>query len=175
MTSLVGKLLVASPHLLDPNFDRSVVLIFLDDDEDGALGLVLNRETGESADHYLPEWKDRILTPGMVHYGGPVEPEMAIGLGRDDTGTGIGVVGLTMVDLSEPPGEDSPRVKVYSGYSGWSPGQIEEELATGSWFVLDAAPDDVFANPSTLWQQVLRRQDGLLAVWSTFPEDPGLN
>ena len=171
-SSLAGKLLVASPHLIDPNFYRTVVLLLLHDNEDGALGLVINRETSEPAIDYLPEWIDHIVPPGLVHYGGPVEPDVAIGLGH---GQGRGTPGVSMVDLSEPPNPESPKVRVFSGYAGWSPGQLEEELTTGSWFVVDGAPDDPFAYPTTLWQQVLRRQEGLLALWSTFPDDPELN
>ena len=128
MNSIAGKLLVASPRLLDPNFYRAVVLIFVHDETDGALGLVLNREIDEPAERYLPEWADRISRPGLIHYGGPVEPEVAIGLGRAREGKGIGAAGLEMIDMTEPPNPDSPTVKVYSGYSGWAPGQLEAEL-----------------------------------------------
>lgn len=175
MASLTGKLLVATPHLLDPNFYRAVVLIFLHDDVDGALGLVLNRVSTEPAADHLPAWSEHIIEPGLVHYGGPVEPEVALGLGWDTDGEGLGVIGLDLVDISQPPGPESPKIQVYSGYSGWEVGQLEGEIGEGSWFVLDAAPDDPFADPDTLWQRVLRRQPGVLAVLSTFPHDPELN
>ncbi len=171
---LTGKLLVATPRLIDPNFYRAVVLI-VQHDEEGTLGLVLNRVTTEKAEGYLPAWTDYLTPPGMVHYGGPVEPEVAIGLGLTSSGMYAGVAGLGLVDLSQDPDDDSPRIKVYSGYSGWSAGQLEDELSTGSWFVVPAAPDDPFAEPETLWRKVLRRQSGLLSVVSTFPDDPSLN
>lgn len=167
-------LLVAAPHLADPNFWRSVVLVVEHGDE-GALGLVLNRVTDEEAVQYLPAWEDHLVAPGMVHYGGPVDPEVAVGLGRAGTGAYAGVVGLTLVDLTVDPGADDPKVKVYSGYSGWTSGQLEEELETGAWFVVAAAPDDVFAEPDDLWRRVLRRQSGTLQLMSLYPPDPRLN
>lgn len=167
-------LLVASPQLLDPNFWRSVVLVVEHGDE-GAMGLVLNRASEEQAVDYLPAWKDHLVPPGLVHYGGPVEPEVAIGLGRGGGEAYAGVTGLTLVDLTADPGTDTPNVKVYSGYSGWSPGQLEAELETGSWFVVPAAPDDAFAQPDGLWRSVLRRQEGWLAMIGLFPDDPALN
>jgi putative transcriptional regulator len=173
-TSLTGKLLVATPRLVDPNFYRTVILV-VQHDEQGTLGLVLNRVTMEEAEGYLPTWVDHLSTPGLVHYGGPVEPEVAIGLGLTSQGMYAGVSGLALVDLSQVPEPDAPKIKVYSGYSGWSAGQLEEELAVGSWYVVPAAPDDPFAEPDTLWRKVLRRQSGLLSVISTYPEDPELN
>lgn len=165
---------MATPRLIDPNFHRSVVLI-VQHDEEGTLGLVLNRVTTEEAEDYLPAWADRIIPPGLVHYGGPVEPEVAIGLGLTGDGMYAGVAGLALVDLTGEPEPDAPNIKVYSGYSGWSGGQLEEELATGSWFVVPAAPDDPFADPMSQWRKVLRRQTGVLSVVSTYPDDPKLN
>jgi putative transcriptional regulator len=173
-TSHAGSLLVATPRLADPNFYRAVVLL-IQHDEEGTVGLVLNRVTAEEAEDHLPEWESRIAPPGLVHYGGPVEPEIAIGLGMSETGMSTGVAGLSLVDLSEEPSEDGPLIKVYSGYSGWGAGQLEEELETGSWFVVPAAPDDPFDDPDAQWRKVLRRQPGVLAVVSTYPEDPSLN
>ncbi|HEX6946069.1 MAG TPA: YqgE/AlgH family protein [Acidimicrobiia bacterium] len=172
--TLSGKLLVAGPQLLDPNFWRTVVLL-LEHNDDGAVGLVLNRVIDEPAAVYLPAWEDHLVPPGLVHYGGPVEPEVAIGLGRSATASHAGVPGLAMVDLTVAPDEDTPKVRVYSGYSGWSRGQLEEELESGAWFVVDAAPDDVFAEADSLWRNVLRRQPGSLSMVGLFPEDPSLN
>lgn len=174
VATLSGRLLVATPHLVDPNFYRSVVLV-VEHNEEGAIGLVLNRATTERAVEYLPAWEQHLLPPGLVHYGGPVEPEVAIGLARSGEDTYGGVSGLGLVDLSSDPTEGGPRVRVYSGYSGWSPGQLEEELESGSWFVVPAAPDDAFGEPDGLWRRVLRRQSGLLAVMGLFPDDPRLN
>lgn len=166
---------MAAHHLLDPHFYRTVVLVLLHDEVDGAMGLVLNRETSELVADHLPEWDTRASPPGLVHYGGPVEPDMAIGLGRSNDEGAITFAGLSLVELSAGPDPTITAVKVYSGYSGWTAGQLESEIDSGSWFVVEAAPDDPFAESATLWQRVLRRQPGILAMISSFPEDPTLN
>jgi putative transcriptional regulator len=172
--SHAGRLLVATPQLLDPHFYRTVVLV-IQHDEVGTVGVVLNRPTTEKVGDHLPEWEATVAPPRLVYYGGPVEPQVAIGLARSQTGMDTGVPGLTIVDLGSPPGDETPRVMVYSGYAGWSEGQLEAEIEEGSWYVVSAAPDDPFDDPETLWQTVLRRQGGLLSVVSTYPPDPLLN
>ncbi|MCI0425319.1 MAG: YqgE/AlgH family protein [Actinobacteria bacterium] len=174
LTSHQGRLLVATPHLLDPNFYRTVVLL-LQHDEEGTVGVVLNRPTIEAVADHLPEWGEVVADPGVIHYGGPVEPQVAIGLARTEHGLPTGVPGLSVVDLASTPPADGPRARVYGGYAGWGEGQLEDELTTGSWFLVPAGPDDPFDDPEAQWQTVLRRQGGLLAVVSTFPEDPTLN
>ncbi len=170
--TLSGKLLVAAPILDDPNFARAVVLI-VEHNHDGAVGLVLNRASDEPASRYLPEWESHLVPPGLVHYGGPVQPEVAIGLGRSNDPAEL--AGLTLVDPTDPPDEAAPKIRVFAGYSGWSSGQLEEEQSTGAWYVVPAAPDDAFAAPERLWQQVLRRQPGFLGALSHYPDDTRLN
>ena len=172
--SQAGMLLVATPRLYDPNFYRTVVLLF-QHDEDGSLGVVLNRVTTEKVSDHLPAWSDRAAEPGLVHFGGPVEPEVAIGVSAGVFGEATGVPGLSIVDLGADPDPDMASVRVYSGYAGWGEGQLEAELAEGSWYLVQAAPDDPFAVPSLLWSRVLRRQHGHLALVSTFPDDVSLN
>ncbi|MDX1468244.1 MAG: YqgE/AlgH family protein [Acidimicrobiia bacterium] len=172
--SLAGRLLVATPLLVDPNFHRTVVLM-LQHDEEGTLGVVLNRPSREAVADHLPDWKDRVTDPGLVNYGGPVDPEVAIGLSLTQDGEDTGVPGLSIVDLSSEPPPKGPSVQIYSGYAGWGAGQLESELASGSWYVVQAAPDDPFAEPTGMWSRVLRRQAGHLAIVSTFPDDPSLN
>jgi len=174
LESHTGKLLIASPQLVDPNFHRSVVLI-LQHDDDGCVGVVLNRETDQTVDAHLPDWTSS-AGGGVVHFGGPVEPEVAIGLGLTVEGMPTGVPGLSMIDFGEPPPDDlSSIVTVYSGYSGWGDGQLEAELATGSWYVVQASPDDPFDNPTDQWRRILRRQPGFLSLVSSFPDDIRLN
>jgi putative transcriptional regulator len=66
-------------------------------------------------------------------------------------------------------------VRIYSGYSGWGSDQLEEEIATGSWYVVSATPEDPFERVEDQWRRVLKRQHSLLSVVSTFPNDPSLN
>jgi putative transcriptional regulator len=175
--SLAGSLLVASPLLLDPNFARTVVLM-LQHDAEGSVGVVLNRPSDEPVERHLPEWAIRLEDPPVVFVGGPVEPAVAIGVIRADRPaepTALNGVGL--IDLGEDPaaGAAGP-IRVFSGYSGWGPGQIETELAEGAWLVLEAMTGDVFtADPDDLWRAVLRRQGGRVAMLATYPVDPSLN
>ncbi len=178
--SLSGKLLVANPLLEDPNFFRTVVLLFEHGDE-GAFGTVLNRPTDESASEHLPAWADLIAPPDVVFVGGPVRNEIAVGVAEwpseDAAGESSLFSGIGFIDLTDPPdAETTPlRVRVYSGYSGWDAGQLEVELAVDSWFVLDPVVADVFGDPDGLWSRVLERQPGRLSLYSRYPDDLSLN
>ncbi len=172
MTDLSGQLLVATPNLIDPNFYRTVVLI-VSHDQDGALGLVLNRPTTVSVADHLPEWAE-LAVSAVVHFGGPVEPDMAIGLGRQSHVTDLEPSGVSMVDLAAPSSEVTD-VKVFSGYAGWTAGQLEDEIDDGAWFLVPATSSDAFSDDPDLWRLVLRRQSGPLSVVSTYAEDPSLN
>ncbi len=175
MDSYAGSLLVATPALLDPNFYRTVVLL-LQHDEEGCVGVVLNRPTGEPVADHLPGWEERVPDPKTVNYGGPVEPEVAIGLSLAGDGMATGVPGLKLIDLTTPPPEDDQGpVRIYSGYSGWGSEQLEGEIAMGSWYVVQASPEDPFDSDEGQWRRVLRRQPGFLAAVSTFPDDPTSN
>ena len=180
-SSIEGRLLVASPQLIDPNFYRTVVYI-AEHGDDGALGLVLNRPTEDLVENHLPDWAPTTTSPAVVFVGGPVSNEIAVGLVRcpkqppDEWSPGFDGSGL--VDLSAGPdaigGADALRI--FSGYSGWVDGQLEMELATDSWFVVPASPSDLFTDrPETLWREVLARQPGRLAFYATYPHDLGGN
>ena len=172
-TWVAGQLLVAAPMLRDPNFYRTVVLI-LRHDEDGAMGVVLNRPSAERAEAYLPEWAEQLEPEATVFVGGPVQPEVAIGFSRPfelsqpDTG---------LVDLTTS-GDDYSNgpIRVFAGYAGWGPEQLEAELEESAWIVLPPDWGDLFCeDPERLWSQVLARQGGRLAMLATFPPDLSLN
>lgn len=183
MSVTTGRLLVAEPMLGDPNFDRTVVLV-LDHGRHGAMGLVLNRPTDLPVAAALPDWATVVCDPAVVHVGGPVEGESgwclarAPGLGAPERFAPVlGDVGL--VDLELDPLEVANSVsaaRLYAGYSGWGPGQLEHELAQDAWFVVDAEPDDPFLpDGPALWRRILARQPGPLARLAAFPIDPSLN
>lgn len=167
---LAGKLLVALPLLSDPNFDRTVVLL-LTHGEDASIGVVLNRPSTTQVAEVLPRWEDLAADPAVVHVGGPVQPEVAIalGLGAD--------LEVATIDLDGDPLLAAVReIRVFAGYAGWSPGQMEAEVAEGAWVVVDARPLDAFsAAPEDLWPAVLRRQPGTLAWMANLPEDVSVN
>ncbi len=182
--SLSGRLLVAAPSLRDPNFDRTVVLV-LEHADEGALGLVLNRPSETDLADALPHWAAVAAEPSVVFVGGPVAPTAAIGLGRatvagdDVAGWQPLFAGIGSIDLEHDP-DDLPvpvsDVRIFAGYAGWGPGQLEAEVGAGAWYVVDALPDDTgFSRPDDLWSAVLRRQGGSLALVANFPPDPILN
>jgi putative transcriptional regulator len=184
--SLRGRLLVATPPLVDPNFDRSVVLM-LEHGDDGALGVVLNRPSDTTLDDVLPEWYALAAAPAVVFSGGPVAPDAVIALARvnartqvpEDSGLVPVVAGLGTVDLGRDPDDLAgtlDRLRVFVGYAGWAPGQLESELDREAWFVVELMPDDPFATtPASMWHDVLRRQRGPMAMFAHFPDDPADN
>ena len=180
--NLTGRLLVAVPQMVDPNFARTVVLICEHNDQ-GALGLILNRPTEAEVFEFLPGWIHLVVDPALVFVGGPVTPEVAVGLagtsGKElpDGYTAV-AEGLGLIDLGSDPAAATgvEALRVFSGYGGWEAGQIEAEVAEGGWFVLAAQPGDGFtSHPEALWSEVLARQGGKLAMYATFPLDPSLN
>jgi putative transcriptional regulator len=177
-----GKLLVAMPVLDDPAFARSVVLL-IDHDEDGALGVVLNRASEVPVSEATDALIDLIPAPGVLFGGGPVEPDALVAIGRAQDGVGQAdttfVEGLRLVDLDQDPvlaGVELSHVRLFAGYAGWAPGQLEHEVWHGAWVVVDVEPSDVFTpSPETLWQDVLARQSGRLRLLADFPPDVRLN
>jgi putative transcriptional regulator len=175
-----GALLVATPRLQDPNFDRAVILM-LEHTEDGALGVVLNRPSELTVVEAMPEWADNCADPDVVFGGGPVQPGAAFVVGERPDSRRVDSFAIVfeqigVIDLSADAPHDVGRVRVFSGYAGWSPGQLEGELAEDAWWVVDAEPEDVFVDdPDDLWAQVLRRQSGKLAWFANYPDDPSSN
>lgn len=183
MDLLTGRLLVATPVLTDGNFNRAVVVI-LDHDDDGTLGVIINRSTDRPVGSVLPVWHSHTSQPEVIFEGGPVAQDSAVALAEvttDEEPLGWRRVAghLGLVDLDTPPevlAEELRGLRIFAGYAGWSPGQLDDEIAEGAWWVVPAEPGDVFSpTPELLWRAVLRRQPGSLRLVSTYPEDPTLN
>lgn len=223
VSSLTGRLLVATPALADPNFDRAVVLL-LDHDEEGSLGVVLNRPTPVGVADILAPWAALAGEPGVVFQGGPVSLDSALGVAvvpgglsgeggihsvdgappaggdgaepagapaapaadRADVPSGDEPLGwrrvhgaIGLVDLEAPPellAAVLGSLRIFAGYAGWGPGQLEDELVEGAWYVVESEPGDVSSpDPEQLWRAVLRRQRNELAMVATYPDDPSLN
>lgn len=186
---VVGRILVATPLLDDPNFRRSVVFVLEHDDAEGTLGVVLNRPTEVPVGQVLPPWGDLVTGPSVLFQGGPVALDSALALAKVpngeeplgwralDDGSEVSRVGV--LDLDAPPnliGPELVQLRVFAGYAGWGAGQLRSEIEQGAWYVVAGEPGDVFVDaPERLWQAVLRRQGGDLALVSTFPDDPNLN
>lgn len=177
-----GRLLVASPPLVDPNFDRTVVYL-LEHADDGTVGVIINRPTDTDLDDVLPEWRPLAGTPAVVFEGGPVSRDGAIALARAGAEASDGyaplVDGIGTVQLDRDPldlGAPCTDLRVFSGYAGWSPGQLEAEIEQGGWWVADGSPDDVFSDtPAELWRTVVRRQRGSVALFANYPDDATVN
>jgi len=178
--SLRGKLLVASPALVDPNFARSVVLV-TEHNEDGAMGIVLNRPADAVASDLVPELA-AVTGDGPVFIGGPVQPQALVVLAEfsdPDAAAWIVVADVGFVAADTDPDELDPAIRrgrVYAGYSGWGQGQLEVELEQDSWIVEPPLPAELFPDdPAALWSAVLARKGGEYALISRMPEDPSVN
>ena len=179
---VAGKLLVASPKLNDPNFARTVVYVGMHD-ANGAFGLVLNRMLALDVSDHLDGWAVAVGAPAVVFKGGPMEPSAVLGLATplDEPGPGWSEMagGAGLIDLSLPASETARRLaglRIFLGYSGWGAGQLEDEIRNEGWFVVSMEVGDLFTpEPARLWQRVLRRQPGKLAMFAYFPDDPTRN
>lgn len=180
MDSLRGHLLIAGPGLVDPNFWRTVVLVG-EHSEEGALGVVLNRTSETPVDEAVPELATLVGGMGDVHLGGPVEPSAIVVLAdfaepADEDALVVESVGFLPAEVDRDSLGPLRRARVYVGYAGWGPGQLDDELAEGSWIVEPALADDVFtAEPDALWSAVLQRKGGPFRVLAAMPPDPSRN
>jgi putative transcriptional regulator len=180
-TSLQGQLLIAAPALVDPNFHRTVVLL-LEHAEEGALGVVLNRPSTVGVEAVVEPLAAIAASPGCLFSGGPVQPGAAIALGEyaDPTRAEALLAGsVGVVDLDEEPAAllaQVTRLRLFAGYAGWGPGQLEAELGEEAWFTAPALPGDVFsAAPDGLWTHVLERKGGQYRLVARMPSDPSWN
>ena len=181
MSSLEGQLLVASPALADPNFARTVVAI-ANHDAEGALGIVLNRPSETEVADAVPELADVTDGDEVVYVGGPVQPASIVVLAEfadpasaaylvvDGIGLVSDQVGLEGLD------DATQRRRIFAGYAGWGPGQLEAELEREDWIIEPAQADDVFCDdPEELWGLVLERKGGQFRLLARMPQDPTVN
>jgi putative transcriptional regulator len=179
--SFQGRLLVASPTLLERTFHRTVVLL-LEHTDEGALGLVLNRASGMPVAEPLPAWEHLAASPGVVFHGGPLQVPNVFCLVDGDEPGGAAYRNLFedigTLDLHQAPDDvvGVGGIRVFAGHASWGPEQLEGELDEQVWVVVDREPGDVFtARPDDLWATVLARQPGIVALLSTYPADVNLN
>lgn len=185
-----GQLLIAAPTLPEP-FDRAVIYV-VEHDESGALGVVLNTPSTLEVVDILPQWRGSITGEPVVHSGGPVAMDTALGLGVLATDVGTDTDGeipgfrrvagrYGLVDLDVDPDQMATELaglRIFAGYAGWSPQQLDTEIAEGSWAVVDVGDpaSDVFAGDGPeQWARILRRQPGTLSWWVLCPRDPSWN
>lgn len=180
MDTLRGQLLISSGKLFDPNFRHTVVLVG-EHNAEGALGVVLNRALDVTVDDAVPVLRTLVAPGDFLFEGGPVQPagpvllaefshpELADLLVFDSVGFLVG-------EVSEDVRPGILRARVYAGYSGWGPGQLEQEMREGSWILEPALAEDVFTDaPDLLWSRVLERKGPDYRRLSRMPFDPTMN
>lgn len=178
-----GQLLIAAEPGKGGFFDRTVVLL-LEHNEAGTLGVILNRPSDMDIPGQLTGWESMLSPPGVPFIGGPVSEQAVVALAQlvtpevsppgwkplfDDVG---------LVDLDTPlelVDGMFAHMRMFVALSGWESGQLEGELIRGFWFRTQARSEEVFALPADLWRRVLRRLGGVGARWSTWTATPVLN
>jgi putative transcriptional regulator len=178
---LSGQLLLASPTLADPNFARTVVLIGMHSDE-GAVGVVLNRPSTVTIGEAVPLLDEDPDALEPVFVGGPVQPTSIVYLAEflDPATAGLlvlGRIGFPGPDIGlQELSESTERRRLFVGFAGWGPGQLDDEIAGGDWIEQMALPEDVFTQaPEDLWSRVLTRKGGSYALIARMPIDPSVN
>jgi putative transcriptional regulator len=184
MNSLKGQLLVASPHLLDPNFFRTVILM-LEDSDEGSAGLVVNRATDASIARVSEQvFHERIDWEKPIYLGGPV-PGPLIALHTEESLADQDVIaGLYRTadpaNLQTIARQQTEPTLFVANYAGWGPGQLAAEIEEDSWFVLPARPDLIFwSSDANLWDAVLHEINATklteLFGLREIPDDPSQN
>jgi len=180
MENLKGQLLISSGGLFDPNFRHTVVLIG-EHNAEGALGVVLNRSLEVTVEMAISVLGDLVPPGAHVFQGGPVQPTSPVllaELARPDMADILvfGAVGFLTGEVSPDVRPHILRARVYAGYSGWGPGQLEAEMESDSWIVEPAREEDVFTDaPDLLWARVLERKGPQFRRLSRMPYDPSMN
>ena len=172
---------MAAPSLMEPNFHRTVVLV-AEHDEEGALGLVLNRPLEAAVADGAPDLAALVPDGARVHWGGPVQPAGGLVLVdfEDPGAAGLLVLGSVGLPAADADADDlaavTRRARVFAGHAGWAPGQLDAEIEADGWITARAEPEDVFAaDAESLWGAVLERKGGQYALVARMPPDPSLN
>lgn len=183
---VAGSLLIAAPDMPDPNFQRAIIYV-IEHDPSGSLGVVITRRSETPVDGILPAWADLCAPPAVFHIGGPVKPDTGIALAVLESGVdGRRLEGLQriegrvhVVDLDSDPEFLRDRIegmRVFVGYTGWAPGQLQDELDRGDWYVAPSLPSDLLAPARTdVWGAVLRRQEMPLPLYATYVNSGDVN
>jgi len=176
-----GRMLISEPFLHDPNFGRSVVFL-CECGEDGTVGFILNRPTKYSLNDVL----DNVNAPELkIYEGGPVNTDslhllhrMGDELGGKEVMQGIYLGGSyeKLKDIIIDHNYAPTHIRLFAGYAGWSPGQLENEIKQGAWLVAEALKELIFeTEPEQIWAQAVRSLGDDFTFLSNMPTDPQLN
>jgi putative transcriptional regulator len=173
--SLRGHLLIASPLLSD--YFRRTVILMIEHSAEGALGVVLNRPSELVVGEAVPSLGDLAGDDEPVYIGGPVQPESVLALGEfgePDAASKLVIGPVGVVDPEAPSAGSLQRTRIYAGYAGWGPGQLEAELEEDAWIIEPARPQDPW-DDDDLWSDALRRKGGEYGLLASMPADPSMN
>ncbi|NOS86462.1 MAG: YqgE/AlgH family protein [Ignavibacteria bacterium] len=177
-----GKVLISEPFLNDPNFKRTIILL-TEHCEEGSIGFVLNKPTDYLIHEVIEEFPE---FDSVVYYGGPVQLNTLqfIYKGENIIDGSIEIMpGLywggsfdilkTLITSGTAAPED---FRFFLGYSGWTDGQIDDELEINSWIVADTSIENIFSvEPDKLWRETLKGMGKKFAILASFPENPSVN
>jgi len=177
-----GRLLISEPFLPDPNFERTVVLL-CDHNDEGSFGFVLNKPAIVKVNEVMDELKN---FKHPIYIGGPVQQDTLHFIHRNreiEGGTEVlkdiywGGNFEHVLFLSDTQQLSLHHIKFFLGYSGWGPGQLEEELAENSWIVCDFVTEELMfeTEPTGMWKKALGNMGGRFSVYANYPVDPNLN
>lgn len=177
-----GTLLIADPFLKDPNFLRTVVLL-CEHNTEGSFGFVINRKYENTLDELVPELEGY---PIPVYYGGPVQlntihllhqvPDKVPGGQEVLKGIYWGGDFDFVVEMIKNGDPDIEKIRFFLGYSGWSEGQLSEEMTEKTWLTVKASLPLVFhPDPAAIWKDSLKQLGGDYEMMINFPIDPQLN
>jgi len=168
-----GRFLVASRELGDPNFAETVVLLVRYGEQDGAMGLIVNRRTDLPVSRVFRDLKEAKGNTDLVYMGGPVEPGVVLALLRSTSppeeaqlvfGGVYLVSSKALLEKTLAAKAESSKFHVYLGYAGWGPGQLEHEVELGGWQVMPAAAAEVFhSDPESVWPRLIKRTEQRIA------------
>lgn len=170
--SFAGQLLVAHPNMLDPNFRRSVLFISAHDEEEGAMGVIINRPLDKQVSDLVTDQAPDALADVPVFLGGPVGTDQLMFATFDWQG-------LDSLRLNQEVALDdahSPALRAFVGYAGWSSGQLEKELAQNAWLL--QKPQRAALTPERLpklWFEIMRGLGPWFRMLAAAPDDPSLN
>ena len=177
-----GRLLASEPYLPDPNFERTIILL-TEHNEDGSVGFVLNKPSESIVNEVVEEIKG---FQSKIYIGGPVQQDTLHFIHRNltlsdsiEVADGIFWGGNfeQLLLLIESKQIDIMDIKFFLGYSGWSPGQLEEEIKADSWIISDQVTEDLLFEtaPELMWKKSLQNLGGRFSIYSNYPIDPSMN
>ena len=173
---LAGSLLVAHPNMLDPNFRRTVLFISAHDPEDGAIGVIINRPLDKNVADLVTEVPPQNLADVPVFFGGPVgNNQLMLAAFEWQKGEGLKLNNHALHAFPEAPNE-TPSVRAFLGYAGWSAGQLEAEMKQKAWIVQRPNKTTLkFERLSRLWFDIMNKLGPGYRMLAAAPDDPSLN